>query len=130
MKIYEEIRKALESDARIISAYVLGSFLGKSSKKTDDFDLAIITDSKKLDYKEAYKLVANIKFPHDLDLSVVNKSSSPLFLFQIVKKGKLIYSRDKRESQQFETYALTNYYDTQHLRNIYNSYLPNKFNLV
>lgn len=126
--VYKNIDKALQKEEGVISAYVLGSFLNKS-KPPDDFDLAIVTYDKNLKHKDIYKLLLNVSFPADLDLSIVNKSSSPLFLFQVIKNGKLIYSKDEKLSKSFEEFVMKNYWDTQHIRNIYNSYLPEKFNL-
>ena len=74
--------------------------------------------------------IKTIDFPKDLDLSVVDKNSSPLFLFQIVSTGQCIYQSSEKEKVSFEAFTLGNYYDTAHLRKIYYSYLKDKFSYV
>lgn len=127
----EQLQQAFGKNPRIVAAYVFGSFVSGKVNKESDFDLAVVVDNKKyVSVNDVYSLIHKISFPGDLDLSVVEKSSSPLFLFQIIKTGECIYKRSEKERGKFEAFVLHNYYDTAHIRNIYYSYLKDKFAYV
>lgn len=127
-KLISQINTALSKESKIKLAYVLGSIINGRTKSDSDFDLAVVVDNAdKINYEYIYNLVSDISFPRDLDLSVVDENSSPLFLFQIVSTGQCIYQRSEKEKFSFEAYTLSNYYDTAHLRKIYYSYLKDKF---
>ena len=125
-KLVLQIQQALSKDPKIILAYVLGSVVSGQTKKGSDFDLAVVVD-RATEFKSVYNLVSKIHFPRDLDLSVVDKKSSPIFLFQIISTGECIYSASDRDKISFETFIAKNYYDSAHLRKIYYSYLKDKF---
>lgn len=123
-----KIKQTLEKEPQIIGAYVVGSIVQGRETAESDFDLAVIVNNRKmLDENKIYDLVKDINFPKNLDLSVVDQSSSPLFLFQIISKGQRIYEKNNNQVIAFETFVLHNYYDTQHLRNIYYESLKPKF---
>ncbi|MEK9183651.1 MAG: nucleotidyltransferase domain-containing protein [Patescibacteria group bacterium] len=129
-ELVTKIKQALENETQIVAAYVVGSIISKRETTESDFDLAIVVDKKReSDTDKIYDLVRDISFPKDLDLSVVDQSSSPLFLFQIIK-GQRIYERNNTDAMAFEAFALHNYYDTQHIRDIYYESLKNKFSYV
>lgn len=127
-ELVTKIKQALEKEPQVIGAYVVGSIVQGRETTESDFDLAVIVNNKKaLDENKIYDLVQEIDFPKNLDLSVVDQSSSPLFLFQIISKGQRIYERNNNQVVAFEAFTLHNYYDTQHLRNIYYESLKPKF---
>lgn len=127
-KLISQISAALAKEPKIKLAYVLGSVVSGRIKPGSDFDLAIVASDKDiLDFNYVYNLISHIGFPKDLDLSVVDKNSSPLFLFQIISTGKCVYQRSEEERILFEAHTLKNYYDSAHLRSIYYSYLKDKF---
>lgn len=123
-----QIKKALSKEPKIELAYVLGSSVSERVKEDSDFDLAVIVeDVSKIDYKQIYNLISHISFPKDLDLSVVDKNSSPIFMFQIISTGKCVYQKSEQDKVYFEAFTARNYYDSAHLRKIYYSYLKDKF---
>lgn len=130
-KLVPQIREALFKEPKVKLAYVLGSVVSGRERTDSDFDLAVVVnDVTKINYDQIYQLVFSLHFPKDLDLSIVDKSSSPLFLFQITSTGRCVYQRSNEEKVSFEAYVAENYYDTAHLRNIYYSYLEKKFPYV
>ena len=123
-----QIQNALKKEQNILAVYVFGSLIKGDETRESDFDIAFVVRNKKdTTDKKIYEFIKDIHFPKDLDISVVDKSSSPLFLFQIVSTGKRIYEKSENLANSFEAYILNNYYDTQHLRNIYYKYLKSKF---
>lgn len=127
-KLISQISASLSKEPKIKLAYVLGSAVSGRSRAESDFDLSLVADDKsKVDYDDIYRLISHIQFPKDLDLSIVDKDSSPLFLFQIISTGKCIFQKSDQEKINFEAFVLKNYYDSAHLRKIYFSYLKEKF---
>lgn len=127
-KLAIEISRALGGEAEIVGAYLAGSFAAGETRPESDVDLVVAVKRKQADTaSRIYSLIKEIEFPKDLDLTVVDKKSSPLFLFQVVSKGKRIYQSSASASVAFEAAVLRGYYDTAHLRNIYFSYLKDKF---
>lgn len=126
--LISQIQTALEKEPNILVVYVFGSFVKGEETLESDFDIAFVVKDKKITTDEKiYKLIKDIHFPKDLDISVIDKSSSPLLLFQIISTGKRIYEKNENLTNSFEAYVLNTYYDTQHLRNIYYQYLKNKY---
>ena len=127
-KIISQIQKALSKESSVIACYALGSIISGNAKVDSDFDLAIVVKKKQTTTEsQIYDLIAGISFPKDLDLSVVNKDSSPVFLFQIISTGLCLYQKSAQDKISFEAFVMKNYYDTSHIRNIYYSYLKDKF---
>ena len=123
-----QIQKALKDKPGIIAAYVVGSFASANTSKESDFDLAVVVENKnKTTENDVYNLIRSISFPKDLDLSVVDSSSSPLFLYQIISKGEKIDIGQGKQAVDFEPRVLDNYYDNKHIRDIYYSQLKDKF---
>lgn len=127
-KLISGIKQSLSKDPKIKMAYVLGSVVNGRIKPDSDFDLVLIADdATKINCDQIYQLISHLNFPKDLDLSIVDKNSSPLFLFQITGTGRCIYQKSDTERITFESFAMKNYYDTAHLRDIYSSYLKERF---
>lgn len=127
-KLVYSMQHTLKKEPQVVAAYVVGSSVTKDAMKAHDFDLVVVVENKaNLNDDAIYKRISHIQFPKDLDLSIVDKTSSPLFLFQIISKGKRIYGRSLRDVILFEAFVMHNYYDTAHMRNIYFTYLKEKF---
>lgn len=125
-KLAIEISRALGEETEVVGAYLAGSVAAGEARPDSDIDLVVAVKRKRADMADRiYSLIKEIKFPKDLDLTVVDKKSSPLFLFQVISKGKRVYQ--SLESAEFEAAVLHGYYDTAHLRKIYYSYLKDKF---
>jgi predicted nucleotidyltransferase len=127
-KIRKQIRNILEKEQDIIAAYHFGSFSENNSNGESDFDIAIVVANKKqVSEKKIYSLLKNVEFPKNLDITIVNKQSSPLLLYEIISHGELIFFENEDSRIIFESFVLKNYYDTAHIRNIYFNYLPQKY---
>ncbi len=120
--------QVLAGNPKIISAYFLGSYQKKQTHQKSDFDLAVVMEKNLPGQKDkVYALLKKLHFPADLDLTLVDKKSSPLFLFQIISSGKRIYEKNRSSALAFEDFALYHYYDTAHLRRLNYYYLKQKF---
>lgn len=124
----KQLQQIFGKNPHVVAVYAIGSLISGNTNRESDFDLAVVVDDKRyVSDSDVYNLIQDINFPRNLDLSVVDKSSSPLFLFQIIKTGECVYKRSESDRIKFEAFALHNYYDTAHMRNIYYSYLKGKF---
>ncbi len=127
-KLILKIKQSLSKRPEILGTYVLGSAVSGNVHQESDFDLAVVVKNKeKISDNQVYDLLSHIQFPKDLDLSVIDKNSSPLFLFQAISKGQCVYFRSDEERVEFESFVAKNYYDTAHIRSIYYSALQEKF---
>ncbi|KKR78293.1 MAG: hypothetical protein UU23_C0001G0057 [Candidatus Curtissbacteria bacterium GW2011_GWA1_40_9] len=126
-KLYDQIKTIFKKEPEILTAYVIGSTVTKKTTAESDFDLVVVVRNKRImDSNKVYELVKHLNFPKDLDLSTVDKTSSPIFLFQIITKGELIYEKSRRDKNNFEAFTIHNYYDTAYIRNTYNKFLKDK----
>lgn len=126
--LVSQLAVSFSKEPKIKLAYALGSVVSGRVKSESDFDLAVVVNNQdQVDFNNVYGLLSQISFPKDLDLSVVDQHSSPLFLYQIISTGQCVYQKSEQERIFFEAYVLKNYYDNAHLRNIYYSYLKDKF---
>ena len=122
-KTIERVQKILARQPNILAAYLFGSQVAGFANKKSDLDLAVVVqDKKRLNEFDLLELLNEVRFPRDLDISVVDRTSSPLFLFEIISGGNRIYEKNG-EAAAFEARVLNSYYDTRHLRNIYKIYL-------
>ena len=127
-QLKQKISDSLSQNVSVVAAYVLGSFAQVNAGAESDFDLAVVVDKKQSGiFEKIYELLKDIQFPKNLDLSVVDHSSSPLFLFQIVSKGVRLYEKNRSDMVRFEAFVLHNYYDTGHIRAMYAENLKEKF---
>lgn len=108
-----KIRSILRAHKEIVFAYLYGSFARDETHKRSDIDLGIFL-------KKGF--VKNIFYEVDLALEiekiikrnvevVVLENKSLRFLNQVLRYGKLIFSRDETERVRFETFVTRRYID-------------------
>lgn len=123
-----QLNQIFRLNRHVIAVYIAGSYARGIAGKESDFDLVVaVDDSRLLSEDLVYESVRHLSFPKDLDLSVVDKNSSPLFLFQTISRGERIYEKDNEDAVEFEAQVLHRYYDTDYIRKIYYSHLADKF---
>lgn len=126
-EIINELKKLFGNFKPIIACYLFGSRATYYKRQESDLDLAVIVDDRnKCNEFELNRHLARIAFPYEIDLSLVDFSSSPYLLFQIIKNGKCLYQRSLEERINFEARILHEFYDSQHRRNIYYYYLDRR----
>ncbi|KKU29120.1 MAG: hypothetical protein UX80_C0006G0065 [Candidatus Amesbacteria bacterium GW2011_GWA2_47_11b] len=113
----------------VTAVYVHGSRVKGYAAPDSDTDIAVVVENREkqkrggfLSYKVANEIedVLRVKNP---DVRVVDLNSSPLFLFEIISSGEVIYQKDDQVKLGFEEGALRAYYDTEYLREVYANYL-------
>jgi predicted nucleotidyltransferase len=124
MIIVEKISEVLKRHRNILFAYVYGSFARKEARKDSDIDVAIflknshtIEKDPMFEVKLALEIEKELRKP--VDVRILN--DKPLiFINQVMKHGKLLFSRDERERISFETKMLDLYLDFEYLMEEYN----------
>lgn len=110
--------------------YLFGSQSTLESNALSDYDIALFMDDKhEIDYKKILKEVFDkFIYPEKLHLSIVDlKNTSPLFLYQIIKSGTLLYEEKPYRSVGFEALILRLYFDDQHRNSLYFNALHQKY---
>lgn len=112
-KILEDLAAFFSNETRINVAYLFGSYAKKTPTSESDIDIAVLlseTPKKLLEYH--LYLVNQISkiSKKDVDLIVLNVSP-PLLKHQVIKHGKVIYSKDEEERIVFEAKAESEYMD-------------------
>ena len=112
-------------------AYLIGSFATGQARRDSDLDIVLVTDKeglRKLDYSKLYRQINHMIHSFSLDLRlIVPEETNPIFLFQIYKHGDLLYAASEKDRVEFEIRSMKYYFDSQHLRNIFNSHLDRSF---
>lgn len=127
-QIQTKLKKLFSTYPSILVAYFYGSQVTGYTNKQSDLDLAVIVDNADIiKYGELYLKVHQIIKEKEVDLRIVASRGTPTYLFQILKNGQAIYQREELERVRFESKVLRDFYDTQHIRDIYDSYLKQAF---
>ena len=109
----KKIRKILEKEKKVIFAYVFGSYA--RSKYFKDVDIAVFVRGKtSLDFETdlALKIEREIKKPVD----VILLNDKPLLVVsEVLKNGKLIFSKDERRRINYEVLMLSKILDFNEL---------------
>ncbi len=124
----ENLQKYLKEQLEVVAAYFYGSRVSGYHKEKSDLDLAIVVDEvTKVDYLQLYPVVSKVFPDFEVDLRIVDQDSQPSFLFEVLKNGKCIYKRNEPDRVRFETKAMIDFYDSAHIRDIYDHYLTKYF---
>ena len=106
-ELLEKICEVLK-ERQVLFAYLFGSFARNEFRKDSDVDIAVyVKDYKKLplNFERRLSLKIEKRIGREVDIIVIN--DKPLsILSEILKHGKVIFSRDERERVRFETFML------------------------
>lgn len=112
-EILEDLASFFSNETRIYVAYLFGSYAKKTQINESDIDIAVLlseTPRKLLAYHLYLVNQISKMTKKDVDLIVLNVSS-PLLKHQVIKHGKVIYSKDEKERIVFEAKAESEYLD-------------------
>ncbi|MEM5778447.1 MAG: nucleotidyltransferase domain-containing protein [Candidatus Aenigmatarchaeota archaeon] len=110
----ESISKVLKKHKEIVFGYLYGSVAKDQCKKDSDIDIGIfLKEDFKKDINYEIKLAMEIEEKTNLkNVEVVVLNNKNLrFVNQVLKYGKLIFSRDEKKRIAFETLMLKKYID-------------------
>jgi predicted nucleotidyltransferase len=114
--IIERIETALRDFPQVAGAYLFGSVL-EACRPDSDIDLGLILEPEiKPDSTEGDRLEAAIAFSlppvemHPFDLVFLNPEK-PIFVFRVIKEGRLIYCRNRDRVTDVIEYVSRRYAD-------------------
>lgn len=122
VKLFSQPLTNIFEDLPVRACYLYGSQAGEINNKKSDYDLAVfVEDKNKINYRNLLSKIGLIFFnPEKLHLTIVDlNSSSPFFLYQIVKNGKLLYEKQSRDHVLLESFIMRLYFDDQYRNAIY-----------
>lgn len=108
-------------------AYLHGSVARGDGHAASDIDLAVLMDDSSLAaYRALWSdLRDTIGAAPAFDLSTLN-GASPLFCFEVIREGRVLYRRSVSDLNAFELRAGQRYRDTHHIRSIGDQYLEER----
>ncbi len=114
-RIVQALDPVLGGRREIVAAYLFGSAALGRMHKESDIDIGILLDGKyKPDalYTSKVARIVNksLALKTEVDVRILNNASSR-FLFQVIKSGKLLMSKDEKKRVLFETDAISRYLD-------------------
>ena len=114
----EKIKETLRTNSNVEFAYLFGSRAKGISGERSDWDIAIYfrKDPRKLSKWTVFSLEAELskEIGNEVQVTVLNKLDSPVFLFQIINDGLLLVDSKPEKRILFEAQTLTKYHDWQH----------------
>jgi len=122
IKLFSQPLISIFKGLPVRACYLYGSQTGENANKESDYDLAVfVDDKKKINYRNLLSKIGLIFFnPEKLHLTIVDlNSSSPFFLYQIIKNGKLLYEKHSKDRILFESFIMRLYFDDQYRNAIY-----------
>ncbi|MEM3041584.1 MAG: nucleotidyltransferase domain-containing protein [Nitrososphaerota archaeon] len=110
----------LENEEKILVAYLFGAYVKGGQTSISDLDIAILLSEEPKLLKELLEYylyllnrLSNI-LGDRVDLIILNLSP-PLLKYQVMKHGKVVYSRDERARVEFEAGSLREYLEFSRL---------------
>lgn len=114
----QEIREYLEGNRNIVFALVFGSAVNGAFNKLSDIDVGIYTVDE-LPLLEMGRLVTGLEkiVKKKVDLVILNDiyKKKPNFANQVIKTGRLLFTRDEDVFVNFKTKVLLYYLDVKPL---------------
>jgi predicted nucleotidyltransferase len=115
-KLFSRLASYLKSRTEVILSYVYGSFLKGDLHEESDLDVAVL-------YKQVPNIQEQINLQNDLtkltgyevDLAVLN-GASPIFIRQVLEKGREIHCSDDTAKHLFIIRILNEYDDLKYFR--------------
>jgi len=125
------LRDYLSLRKEIIAAYLFGSYASGRPRPASDIDIALLLDTavNRKDYG-VLKLniitdLIGILSSDAIDLVILN-ATTPLLSHEVIKKGKLLFSKDEKARLEYTVRATVRYLDTIHLRKVQDRVLHEK----
>lgn len=113
----ENIAKVLEKEPQVLFAYLFGSYAKGVQNETSDIDIAVYLKEENILEKDplypsrlAIKVERILAGKKTVDVRVLN-GSTLRFKNQVLRYGKLLFSKDEKKRIEFETFSLDQYYD-------------------
>ena len=116
-EVMNKIGKIVSGFDYVSASYVFGSYVHNDD--FNDIDVALLISREPDPYKRfkfemmvARELERQIKPRFEFDVKILNHSPIE-FQYEVLKKGKAVFLRDRTENVEYESEAISNYLDFQ-----------------
>jgi uncharacterized protein len=110
------LKNLLKEKPGISLAFLFGSFAGNHQRPTSDVDVGILFDlAPNLTTIQDLNDEISSALKREVDLVILNQAS-PILKMQVLKRGKLIIKRNKREFNRFYVQVVNQYDDLKQVR--------------
>ena len=123
--VFDRLMKVFGDESLVVVAYLFGSKSRGVETSESDIDIAILLSEPPENMLDFYlNLIDKLSkiLGDSIDLIVLN-TAPPLLRHQVIKYGKIIYSRDWRARVEFEARAEKEYMDFNRSRERYDESL-------
>lgn len=123
VEILKELARKFENNFDIRLIYIFGSFNSERMVPQSDLDIAILFgeghDSYTLfRFAELFKLELLPKIQRKIDITILNLAN-PLLKYEVLKGGRIVFSKNEELSFKFERRAYQEYEDYCYLQKYY-----------
>lgn len=124
-ELISKLKKALEKQP-VKLAYLYGSQATGKTHPKSDIDIAVVWNEGVSMF--GYKIAPDLQDAlgsgaPEVDVRDISLDTEPVFLANVLKPAKPIFTRSEKERIEFEVAAWRKFWDTQHLRDISYLYL-------
>ena len=126
-EVMNKVGKIVSGFDDVRAAYVFGSYTHNND--FNDIDVALLISKElnpytsfKFEMQVARELERQIKPRFEFDVKILNHAPIE-FQYEVLKKGKAVFLRDRTENVEYESETISNYLDFQTT----NEYLNKKF---
>ncbi|RLG29084.1 nucleotidyltransferase [Methanosarcinales archaeon] len=116
-EVIDEIEKIISEFDYVSIAYVFGSYIHNDD--FNDIDVALLISNEldpytrfKFEMQVARELERRIKPRFEFDVKILNHAPIE-FQYEVLKKGKAVFVRDRTENVEYESETISNYLDFQ-----------------
>lgn len=111
----EDIREVLRKRDEVLLAYLYGSIVRGHERKESDIDVGLLlrgdfTPDALYPARIGGEIEKKIGTKRNVDVRILN-DRSPRFLYQVLKEGRVVLSKDERERVEFESSVVDRYLD-------------------
>lgn len=110
-KDYEKLMQLIGADI----IFLFGSVLSDSFREDSDIDIGIYFESIRYDKNSVCDTIIDFFRTERIDVAFLNEAS-PLLLYQVVKKGKLMAYKSYTKMVEFQLRCLKKYWETSKFR--------------
>jgi len=120
----EGMARFFAQQPEVVVAYLFGSVAKGTARAQSDVDVAVLFDAR-LDPTERFQRYFDLLGSEldgfanrPVDVRMLN-GTTPLFRAQVVKSGRVIYERTRRERIAFAVFTMADYADTKPMRDFF-----------
>lgn len=121
-KFIEQLPAVFENEGKVCLAYLFGSLAVNKINDLSDVDIAyLLAKNERMSFDQEMELadiVAKTLKTDEVDLIQLNQAPA-FFSYKVISTGRVIFCRNKKEKEDFESRIFMQYFDIRPMRDIY-----------